>query len=121
MWRPLDQGRIFINIDGFHLLTAGDLVTWDWQSIDLGQMVQRGQFAMVGNSEQGRVSYVIESDLAELVFFLWAAHRQPQHPQLYQRVWLLPEAEQVRRGTPPRRHRLLEPVGPRRPGSAPGL
>lgn len=91
MWRPLDQGRIFINIDGFHLLTAGDLVTWDWQSIDLGQMVQRGQFAMVGNSEQGRVSYVIESDLAELVFFLWAAHRQPQHPQLYQRVWLLPE------------------------------
>lgn len=91
MWRPVDQGRAFVNVDGFHLVAANDLVSWDWESIIMGQMAQRGQFSMVGNSQGGRVSYAVESDLAELIFFLWAAHMQPQHPQLYQRVWLLPE------------------------------
>lgn len=91
MWRPIDQGQVFVNVDGFYLMTASDLLHWTWDAIVMGQMIQRGQFAMVGNSDRGRVRYAIESDLAELIFFMWAAHMQPQHPQLEQRIWLLPE------------------------------
>lgn len=90
-WRVIDQGYVYINQYGFFLRTPTDLLRWMWGSIETARMIDRRQFAMLGNSSSGRVNYVVSSDAAELLFAFWALARQPQHPQLAQRVWLLPE------------------------------
>lgn len=90
-WHVIDQGMVHVNQFGLYLRTPTDLLEWDWESIITGRMIERGQFAMLGESAQGRVNYVIVSDAAELIFAFWATVRQPQHPQLAQRIWLLPE------------------------------
>ncbi|UYG17757.1 hypothetical protein BRM3_04870 [Brachybacterium huguangmaarense] len=90
-WHRIDGGLVFVNQFGFYLSTPTNLLWWNWDSILSGRMLARRQFALLGESETGRVNYVVESDAAELVFAFWAMVRQSRHSQLAQRVWLLPE------------------------------
>ncbi|MBK0331711.1 hypothetical protein I8D64_09875 [Brachybacterium sp. MASK1Z-5] len=91
-WRHIDGGMAYVNQYGIYLATPTDILPWPWDAIVSAKMVNRRQFAMIGDSsDRGRVRYIFESDAAELMFAFWAMVRQPQHPQLAQRVWLLPE------------------------------
>lgn len=90
-WRTIDSGQAYANQYGFYFSTGHQLHFWNWESIQIGEMIARGQFSMIGQSVQGPVHYCVESDIAELLFALWALARQPQHPQFLQRIWILPE------------------------------
>jgi hypothetical protein len=90
-WYHLDNGMVCVNQFGFYLRTPTSLVWWDWGSILECHMVEPGRVGMLGMTQAGQCTYLIESDLAELVFASWAVRRQPQHAQFLHRVWLLPE------------------------------
>jgi hypothetical protein len=90
-WYHLDNGMLYVNQFGFYLRTPTSLVRWDWDSILECHMVEPGRVGMLGMTPAGQCTYLIESDLAELVFASWAVRRQPQHAQFLRRVWLLPE------------------------------
>jgi hypothetical protein len=90
-WYPLDQGSIYVNQFGFYLRTPTGLDAWTWEDILECQMLEPGRWAMLGVTPAGQCNFVVESDLAELVFASWALARQPQHWQFLRRVWLLPE------------------------------
>lgn len=90
-WHHLDNGMLCINQFGFYLRTPTSLLWWDWGSILECHMVGPGRVGMLGMTQAGQCTYLIESDLAELVFASWAVKRQPQHAQFLHRVWLLPD------------------------------
>ena len=87
----IDSGILHVSQFGFHLQTATGLHTWSWEAITQGRVVDRRMFGLMGESTSGPVNYIVESDLAELLFAFWSIARHPQHPQLAQRPWLLPE------------------------------
>lgn len=90
-WYPIDSGQVFVNQFGFYLRTRTDLLFWGWDSILECQMVDRGKVIFLGESLQGRVNYILETDAAELIFALWSLVSQPMHVQFQQKIWLLPE------------------------------
>jgi hypothetical protein len=90
-WYHLDDGMLCVNQFGFYLRTPTNLLWWDWDSILECHMVEPGRVGMLGMTQAGQCTYLIQSDLAELVFASWAVRRQPQHAQFRHRVWLLPE------------------------------
>ncbi|MFB9072786.1 hypothetical protein ACFFIO_11060 [Citricoccus parietis] len=89
-WRPFDQGAVFVNQYGFYLRTAAGLLWWGWDDLLECQMVEPGRLAMLGVTPEGQRNFMLDSDLAELLFATWALVRQPQHWQFLQRVWLIP-------------------------------
>ncbi|WP_141566079.1 hypothetical protein [Citricoccus sp. CH26A] len=90
-WHHLEGGMLCVNQFGFYLRTPTSLLWWDWGSILECHMVEPGRLGMLGMTPAGQCTYLIESDLAELVFATWAMKRQPQHVQFLHRVWLLPD------------------------------
>ncbi|QCU79192.1 hypothetical protein E7744_14440 [Citricoccus sp. SGAir0253] len=90
-WHHLDDGLLCVNQYGFYLRTPRSLVGWDWRSILECHMAAPRRVVMLGSTPAGQCTYLIESDLAELVFASWAGRRQPRHPQFLRRVWLLPD------------------------------
>ena len=77
-----------VNQFGFYLRTPTNLLWWDWDSILECHMVEPGRVRMLGMTPAGQCTYLIESDLAELVFASWAVKRQPQHAQfLIRKLW----------------------------------
>lgn len=90
-WHHLDDGMVCINQFGFYLRTPTHLAWWDWDSILECHMAAPGRVGMLRTTPGGQDTYLLESDLAELLFASWAVVRQPQHAQFLRRVWLLPD------------------------------
>lgn len=90
-WREMDAGALCVNQFGFFLRTPTGLMGWGWDDILECSMVEPGRLVMLGTTAAGQRTYLIQSDLAELVFASWAGKRQPLHEQFRHRVWLLPD------------------------------
>lgn len=88
MWRPIVNGTVVVASQGFYLLDQSGKFDWDWDSIELMQVVGFTSVLMQGRSTNGPVTWRITSDWAELIFVLWAMARHPQHPQLVDGSWV---------------------------------
>ncbi|MGY1620172.1 hypothetical protein ACI797_25820 [Geodermatophilus sp. SYSU D00691] len=89
-WTVIDQGTIYLSRYGVHLHGAGGVSPWDWPSITATQMVGPAAVHILGNSTRGPVSWVLQSDWAELLFVAWALTCHRGHPQLITGSWLPP-------------------------------
>lgn len=98
-WQVLDSGTVYINRSGFFLRNGVDLQTWSWDSILEARLMAPARLSLLTESPRGHVNLLIDSDAAELVFGVWAAERQPMHPQYLQRIWLIPAWMQHYRST----------------------
>lgn len=89
-WRQVDAGVLYVSQHGFYLHTPSGLFTWGWASISAAQLVGPGEFLMSGQSQQGPVQWILQSDWAELAFTFWARARHPDHPQFRAGSWVPP-------------------------------
>ena len=89
-WVWNTRGCIHVSTHGFYLQTPNGLLPWSWPPIDMTQMVAPATVWIQGQSDRGRISWLIRSIWAELVFVLWALARNPHHPQLIDGSWLPP-------------------------------
>lgn len=87
-WRQIEQGVLYVSTAGFYLQTARALLPWSYAAVDAMWLVGPGALNFQGNSDAGRISWVLASDWAELTFTLWARLMHPQHPQFTGRSWL---------------------------------
>lgn len=87
-WMQIDGGTVSVGSHGFYLHTPMSLLAWGWGSISLMTLVGPGHVQIMGDSQNGPVNWILQSNLAELVFLLWATVRHPEHEQLVKRVWL---------------------------------
>ncbi|MBG0740772.1 hypothetical protein IV500_15460 [Paeniglutamicibacter antarcticus] len=87
-WLQIEQGTLAVSNYGFYLHTATAVLAWDWHSIHFAELIGPGALRIQGQSPQGLVNWIIESEWAELVFFFWAGVRNPTHPQYVTRTWL---------------------------------
>jgi hypothetical protein len=87
----IDQGTLYVTGYGFYMHNATNLFAWAWSPISTASMVGPGAMQLQGNAEgDRRVSWILRSDWAELVFIVWALTRHPRHPQLIDGTWLPP-------------------------------
>ena len=87
-WRVIDSGLVYISILGFYMQTARSILPWPWESIQSGELVGPGMFKFSGESTSGAVTYIIESDMAELIFTLWSRIVHPVNPQFTSGAWI---------------------------------
>lgn len=88
-WVPLTSGDLTTAVHGFHLQQpSGVLLSWHWGAISSMDVMQAGYVHLTGRSDAGPVSWVLQSDWAELVFVLWCRFTHPNHPQLLANAWI---------------------------------
>ncbi|WP_028279242.1 hypothetical protein [Arthrobacter sp. H5] len=87
-WIPIDHGTLSVGSFGFYMHTTHALHSWGWKSIHLASLTGPGSLQIDGQSADGPVRWILNSDWAELVFVLWASVCNPDHPQMTGRVWL---------------------------------
>jgi hypothetical protein len=58
------------------------VLPWNWQAIDAAQLLSDDLILCQGRSTNGETSFMIRTEAAQLIFCLWAAHRNPNHPQV---------------------------------------
>jgi len=88
-WVPIEQGTLYVSRYGWHMHTPS-VLSWSWPSTTSASMMGPAAVHVTGDSTSGPVSWMLESDWAELVFVLWALVRHPRHPQLLSGGWLPP-------------------------------
>lgn len=109
-WMPVDNGLLHISTHGFYLQTIRGMHRWGWESIDSAQVIGVGTVWIQGTSEDGPISWIIQSHWGELLFLLWALALVPQHPQLLDGSWIPPHwvAWATEQGyTPPVMHAIM--------------
>lgn len=89
-WTPIEHGTVYLSAYGFSLHGPGGVSPWGWPSVTAAQMVAPGAVHLLGASVRGQVSWILQSDWAELLFVAWALARHRQHPQLITGSWLPP-------------------------------
>ncbi|MBM7847885.1 hypothetical protein [Arthrobacter roseus] len=87
-WMQIDQGTLNVGNYGFYMHTPHAILAWDFSSVHLASLAGPSSLNIQGQSATGPVSWVLNSDWAELVFLLWASTCSPTHPQLIGRDWL---------------------------------
>jgi hypothetical protein len=87
-WRPVDGGGLSVSTHGFYLETRQGLYPWSWDAISSSSVVGRGRVHIQGYGTAGAMSWILETQWAELIFNLWALTRHRQHPQLVGGGWL---------------------------------
>lgn len=87
-WMQIDAGTLTVSTHGFYMHNPTAIFSWDWQSIDSLTLAGPGSVNLLGRSANGQVNWMLHSDWAELLFFLWASAFAPSHPQLLGRTWL---------------------------------
>ncbi|MCL2464173.1 MAG: hypothetical protein FWF28_03780 [Micrococcales bacterium] len=87
-WRVIDAGQVIVSTSGCYFQTNSQLIPWGWGSIESGDLVGPGQFILNAQLDNGPVRYILVSDMAELVFTLWARARHPNHPQFTSGSWI---------------------------------
>jgi hypothetical protein len=80
-WVPIGRGTVFLGPHGFYLHTP-QVLFWDWPSITSATLTGPGIVHLTGNAEDGPVSWLLQSEYAELLFVIWALGQHPRHPQL---------------------------------------
>jgi hypothetical protein len=90
-WTQIDYGTVYLSRYGIHLNSPGGVFPWAWSSITATQMVAPAAVHILADSTRGPVSWVLQSDWAELFFVAWALACHPQHPQLITGAWLPPD------------------------------
>jgi hypothetical protein len=88
-WIPVEQGTLYLSQHGFYLHTPR-VLRWHWAAISGASMVAPATVHFTGASERGPVSWLLQSDWAELLFASWALTIHPRHPQLVTGQWLPP-------------------------------
>lgn len=88
-WVPIEQGGLYLSAHGFHLYTPR-VLSWHWEAITGAAMVAPAVVHVTGNSKNGPVSWLFQSEWAELLFVMWANAVHPRHPQLVTGQWLPP-------------------------------
>jgi hypothetical protein len=58
------------------------VLSWGWHAIDAAQLLECDLLLCQGRSTTGETSFMLRTDAAQLTFCLWAAHRNPTHPQV---------------------------------------
>lgn len=89
-WHVIDQGQVFVSGAGFYLDTGRNLFPWGFRSIHSARLVKPGAALINGESRQGPIAWIVESDWAELIFTLWARLIHPNHPQFAGNAWIPP-------------------------------
>ncbi|MCA0438311.1 MAG: hypothetical protein LCH98_17875 [Actinobacteria bacterium] len=89
-WKVIDQGQIWVSHLGFSMRGQQSFLVWDWPSILAVELIGPGRLCFDGESDRGRIRWILQSDWAELAFTLWARARHPQHPQFVGRTWIPP-------------------------------
>lgn len=87
-WRQIDAGSLWVSSHGVHFATAMKYYSWAYSAIDALELISPGTIRFEGRSLNGPISWVLESDWAELAFTLWARSRHPNHPQFVSRAWV---------------------------------
>lgn len=87
-WMVIDTGTLTVSDHGFYLHTPTAIHAWNWGSIQMATLMGPGSLQLLGQSDQGPINWILESDWAELVFLFWATVRCPDHTQLLGRTWL---------------------------------
>lgn len=88
-WIPVEQGTLYLSQYGFYLHTPR-VVRWHWAAITGASMVAPATVHLTGDGASGPVSWLVQSDWAELLFASWALKIHPRHPQLVSGQWLPP-------------------------------
>lgn len=88
-WVPIEHGNLYVSRLGFHMHTPR-VIRWNWAGMTGAAMVAPGIVHFTGESAKGPVSWLLQSDWAELVFVSWALAQHPRHPQLVTGEWLPP-------------------------------
>ena len=89
-WMPIEHGAVYVSRYGIHLHGPGGIFPWHWSAFTAAQMVGPAAVHVLGSSTRGPVSWILQSDWAELVFVAWAMACHRQHPQLVTGTWLPP-------------------------------
>ena len=58
------------------------MLSWGWHAIDAAQLLEDDLLLCQGRSTGGDTSFMLRTESAQLTFCLWAAHRNPNHPQV---------------------------------------
>ncbi len=58
------------------------VLSWGWHAIDAAQLLEDDLLLCQGRSTTGETSFMLRAEAAQLIFCLWAAHRNPTHPQV---------------------------------------
>ncbi|WET78707.1 hypothetical protein P3102_32435 [Amycolatopsis sp. QT-25] len=86
-WMPIERGAVYVSAYGFYLYTP-QVFRWRWTAMTAASVVAPATVHFTGDSDNGPVSWLLQSDYAELVFVIWALNQHPQHPQLVTGGWL---------------------------------
>lgn len=89
-WQHFDEGTVHVNQYGFYLRTLEGMLGWSWEDIIQARMIAPRRMGFLGDGVDGQIDFLIESELAELLFASWALARHPQHSQFTARIWLVP-------------------------------
>ncbi len=58
------------------------VLSWGWHAIDAAQLIEDDLLLCQGRRTTGETSFMLRTEAAQLTFCLWAAHRNPNHPQV---------------------------------------
>lgn len=86
-WVPVTQGSLYVSSYGFYMYTP-QVLRWHWSAITSASIVAPATLHFTGESVDGPISRLLQSDYAELVFVSWALDQHRQHPQLVTGGWL---------------------------------
>lgn len=86
-WVPIDHGALYASRYGFYLYTP-QVFRWNWEGMTGASVVAPATLHFTGESTNGSISWLLQSDYAELLFVTWALSRHPRHPQLVTGGWL---------------------------------
>jgi hypothetical protein len=88
-WVPIEQGQLYLSQYGFYMHTP-NVLRWSWSEVTGASVVAPATVHFTGNSVDGPISWLLQSDWAELLFVTWALTIHPRHPQLLTGGWLPP-------------------------------
>ena len=58
------------------------VLPWHWEAIEAAQLLDNDLILCQGRSTDGATAFMLRTEAAQLTFCLWAAHRNPTHPQV---------------------------------------
>lgn len=90
MWRPFDQGHLYISSGGFYLQSQHGLLPFSFGSIAQADLGAPGVLVYMAYMDGGgQEQFALTTIYAELIFALWAYSHAPHHPKL-QNLGFLP-------------------------------
>lgn len=90
-WVPLGSGTASVTTHRVWFEEPSRLYAWPWEAMTSTRLMAPHQLQFSGNTERGEpVSWILDSDWAELCFTLWARAVYPQHPQFLDHAWIPP-------------------------------